>query len=65
MEDTTGGPELSQKPRQFGNHNDFRLFYGTDLANGWVKLCDKDGRVIAMVGDVKQIHIAPRAASEE
>jgi len=57
---------LKPKPEQFGNHNDFRLFYdNTDLANGWVKLCDKDGIPIAMVGGVSQIYISKRAAGED
>ena len=58
------GPEQKPTPEHLATWQGYKLLYDPDLANGWVKLCDSNGYVIAMISDVNEIHIA-RAAIDQ
>lgn len=51
--------ELARKPEWVASYNGFPIYINYDMAPGWVRFLDKDGRVIGMISDVGTIHIAP------
>lgn len=56
-------PELAPKPEWLASYNGFTIHTNPHLANGWIELRDHDGKIIAHIDNVKQIHIAARQRS--
>lgn len=52
--------ELAPKPEWVGSFGGFPVYINPDLANGWVQFRDGKGRIIGMISDVGEIHVASR-----
>lgn len=55
--------ELAAKSEWLASYNGFIIHENPNLANGWIELRDHEGKIIAHIDNVKQIHIASRQQS--
>lgn len=53
-------PELKSKPEWQASYSGFTIYTNGDVANGWIRLLDENNDVIAIIDNVKSIHLAPR-----
>jgi hypothetical protein len=54
--------ELARRPEWTASLQGFPIYIDPDLAPGWVKFLDKDGRIIGMISDVGKIYLADKRA---